>query len=108
MFKAHRHAYHSTLGWRVIKRKKHEGLERAFQPQRSVCGYQSLPVLYAVCFRIQRLEFRVEGLRSRVYGLGFGVQGSGFRVWGLGFGVYGLWFMVYGLWFMVYGSGFMV
>jgi len=46
--------YHSTLGLRVIKKKRG--------------------------FRVSGFGFRVSGLGFRVSGLGFRVSGSGFRV----------------------------
>jgi len=52
--------YHSTLGLRVIKKKKREGSES-----------------------------RVQGFGCRVHGSGFRVQGSWFRVQGSGFRVQG-------------------
>ena len=56
VFKAHRLLYRSTLGLRVIKKKK----------------------------KVQGLGFRVQGLGFRVLGLGFRVEGLGLRVKGVG------------------------
>jgi len=58
--------YHSTLGVRVIKKKK--------QVQGSGFRVQDSG------FRVQGSGFRVQGSGFRVQGSGFGVQGSGFRV----------------------------
>ena len=92
--------YHSTLGLRLIKKKKSGSGPR-------VCG---------VGFRA-----RVSLLPLTKRGLGFGLLGLGFRdeervfdphpdescgVWGLGFGVWGLEFR--GLVFRVQGSGITV
>jgi len=60
--------YHSTLGWRVIKKKK------------TKVGCQHL-------LSLQGAGFRVQGAGCRVQGAGFRVQGSGCRVQGLGFRV---------------------
>jgi len=57
--KAHRLVYHSTLGWRVIK-KKTEVVER-----------------------VHLGHHLVEGLGFRLQGFGSKVQGFGFRVMGL-------------------------
>ena len=56
--------YHSTLGLRVIKKKK----------ERNHAAHGGD-------------EVEEEGLGFGVCGLGFRVQGAGFRVWGLGFRV---------------------
>ena len=64
VFKADRLLYHSTLGLRVIKKKKFLRCEPA-------------------------LRFRLQGLGVGVWDAGFRVQGSGFRVQGSGFGVWG-------------------
>jgi len=68
VFKAHRLLYHSTLGLRVIK-KKRLGVGAA-----------------TLACRFEGVGFRVQGLGFRVQGSGFRVQGSGFRVQGSGFG----------------------
>ena len=66
VFKTHRLLYHSTLGLRVIKKKK----------------YFSCVVLWGLGFRVQ-----CSGFGFRAWGLAFRVQYSVFRVWGLGFRV---------------------
>ena len=69
MFEAHRRLYHSTLGLRVIKKKK------------KVRGV-----------RILSFGCRVSGIGMPLHsefwvlGFGFGIWGLGFRVWGLGLG----------------------
>jgi len=81
VFKAHGLVYHSTLGSRVIKRRKsHAMLNEAF-----------VPAIPTWC---------------RVWGLGFGVWGLGFGVWGLGFGVWGLGFRISVFGFRISGFGF--
>ena len=86
-FKVHRLVYHSTLGWRVIKKKK--------KKETWACSsLRSLDHASRDTFR-----FGVWSLGFGVRGLGFGVWGSGFGVWGLGFGVWGLGFEVW-----VFGS----
>jgi hypothetical protein len=70
VFKANRLVCHSTLGWRVIKKKKKKGkacLESKVEAQ-------GLPP--------QSSGFRVQGAGLRVQGPGFRVQSSGFRVQG--------------------------
>ena len=132
LFKAHRLVYHSTLGSRVIKKKK--------DLWRAVCADASPPascfmlhvsyfMLQASCsslqasgfmlqgsgfrvqgsgFRVPGSEFRVQGSDFRVPGSGVRVQGSGFRVQGSGFRVPGSGFRVLGSGFRVPGSGFRV
>ena len=68
VFKAHRLLYYSTLGSRVITKKKRFGI-------------QGLGLLvWGLGMRMQGLWCRVQGPGFRVQGLGFRVQGSGFRV----------------------------
>jgi len=73
VFKAHRLVYHSTLGRRVIKKKKktHHEVQRA-EENRAL----RLPLLLTRSLGVPEL-----------HPLGFRVQGSGFRVQGLGFRV---------------------
>jgi len=66
VFKAHRLLYHSTLGLRVIKKKK---LGTAFQLDVSLSGE-------GFGFRFEGLGLKVEGLGLRVEGWGFEVEGS--------------------------------
>ena len=68
-FKAHRLVYHSTLGSRVIKKKKKKSMFR-------VSGFG---------FRASGVGFRASGVGSRVSGLGSRVSGLGSRASGLGF-----------------------
>ena len=65
VFKAHRLVYHSTLGLRVIKKKKKNG------------HLSPTPVSPLV---VPRWRQMASTLGCRVWGSGFGVQGSGFRV----------------------------
>jgi len=73
VFKAHRHLHYSTLGLRVITKKRR-------RVQGSGCRVQG-----AGC-RVQGAGFRVQGSGCRVQGAGFRVQGSGCRVQGAGLG----------------------
>jgi len=104
VFKAHRLLYHSTLGLRVIKKKKKKGL--------GLCRWVVLLVRSSGCrgsgvrdlgsgFQVSGSEFRVSGVR--VLDCGFRVSGFGFRVgcWASVFG-----FRVFGFW--IPGSGFRV
>jgi len=68
VFKAHRLVYPSTLGLRVIKKKKGED-----QASDVVQVHQEPP-------QTAGLAFSVRGLGYEVQGSGFRVQGSGFRV----------------------------
>jgi len=72
VFKAHRLVYHSTLGLRVMKKKKSLG------------------------FRVSGSRFRVPGCGFKVSGLGDWVQGFGFLFSGSRFRVLGFWFKVWG------------
>jgi len=83
--------YHSTLGSRVIKKKK---------KKKSTCT-----PLDASGFRVQNSGCRVQGSGCRVQDSGFRVQGSGFRVQGAGFRVQGSGFRVQGSGSRVQGSG---
>jgi len=67
VFKAHRLLYHSTLGLRVIKKKR----RRALRVAASALGYVA-----------SGTEFRVPSFGYRVSGTEFRVSGVGFRVWG--------------------------
>ena len=68
--------YHSTLGLRVIPKKKVSGL-----------GLRTSLLRAAFGFGDQGLRVKVQGSGFRVQGSGFRVQGSGFRVQGSGFRV---------------------
>ena len=87
VFKAHRLLYHSTLGSRVIKKKK---------KRREGSGWGRCRVK-GLGFRVQglgsltpRLRFWVQDLGSRVVGRAVDGAGAGLRVQGLGFRVWGL------------------
>ena len=74
--------YHSTLGLRVMKKKKLKGCAgRSVRevpgraPARGGWGFEA----WGSGFRVQGLGFRAWGLGFRVQGLGFRVQGSEFR-----------------------------
>ena len=73
VFKAHRLAYHSTLGWRVIKKKKKKKKKFGFG------------------FGVQGLGFSFTSSVSRVKSLGYGVSGL---FWGSALGVWGRRFRV--------------
>ena len=72
--------YHSTLGWRVMKKKR----------KKSVQGSGSFwlittSVLSGVSHTCQKKNmFRVQGAGCRVQGAGFRAQGAGCRAWGSG------------------------
>ena len=77
--------YHSTLGLRVIKKKKVTS-ERATAPPPEMAP--PLPPPMRVCVtshlkQVQGLGFRVQGLGVRVWRLG--CWGFGCKFWGLGF-----------------------
>jgi len=102
VFKAHRLVYHSTLGWRVIKKKKKAASNRLFQflalyqrsPESGDLWFKSRPLKTTICHPPLRAGYSDEERCSRcarclpVQGLGFRVWGLGLRVWGLGFGVW--------------------
>ena len=74
--------HHSTLGLRVIKKKKMES-----------GAYRGLPPFEG--FRVSGFGFRVSGFRFRVSGFRFRVSGFRFRVSDLGFQVSGFGFKLY-------------
>ena len=82
--------YHSTLGWRVMKKKKKRvqpfGGEGGAWRQPHPSDSSRLAAIHApACIvRVQGSGFGVQGPGFRVQGLGFRVQGSGFRVQGSG------------------------
>ena len=90
VFEAHRWLYHSTLGPRVIKKRKKtcRACPRCSPP------LASPDTGFCVCFLVLVFVFLFG-----VWGLGFGVWGFGFRVLGLGSGVWVLGFGVLGLGF---------
>jgi len=126
VFKALRWFYHSTLGSRVIKKKKQKSLrtcaEKSLFPSQFVGAYgliranldpnreswkgltadfevSLLSSLPACGFRVSGFGFRVSGFGFRGSGLGFRGSGLGFRVSGLG---------GFGFGFRVSGFGFRV
>ena len=82
VFKAHGLLYHSTVGPRVMKKKKTAGQRRTF---RAGFGFRVSGFGFRVSgigFRVSDFEgsgfgFRFLGLRSRVSSIGVGVRGSG-------------------------------
>jgi len=74
VFKAHRFMYHSTLGSRVIKKKKKVWWYQGLRGRRTAPKTPPSRDSQCTCFR--------------VWGHGCGVQGqgSGFKFWGLGVG----------------------
>jgi hypothetical protein len=86
VFKAHRLLYHSTLGSRVVKKKKRQTWRALFQMRGERPYIPAASVADALQgFRVHGQGFRVKGSRSSVQGQGFRVQGSGSRVQGQGF-----------------------
>jgi len=79
-FKAHRLLHHSTVGWRVTKKKGNLAADGPPENLRDAGGC-------LLGCRVQGLGFRVGGVGCRVWGVGCGVQGAGFRVQGRGFRV---------------------
>ena len=76
VFQAHRRVYHSTLGWRVIQKKK--------GPVGADSNHDLLSVPQNL---VKGLECRVQSFAFRVWALGCGVEVLGFRVWKIGFRV---------------------
>jgi len=92
VFKAHRLVYHSTLGWRVIKKKEDGDLLCSTSRNASI---QPCISLLAQSRRHDDTAGSTPHGRSspcseiRVQGSGLRVQGSGLRVQGFAFGVEG-------------------
>ena len=79
VFKAHRRVYHSTLGLRVVK-KKREFRVGGLREDDSV-GSQRQEV-EGPCHTEEASRFRIQDSVFRVQSSGLKVQGSGFRVSG--------------------------
>ena len=106
MFKAHRLVYHSTLGWRVIKKKK-KSAHPSFRLQPFASRASGFGFRVQGLFRVSGFGFRVSGFGFRVSGFGYRVSGIGSRVSGFGFRDSGFGFTVcFG--FRVSGFGFRV
>ena len=83
VFKAHRLLYHSTLGSRVLKKKK-KYLRLLGVPIGIPLVPKRLPARAGSGFRVQGAGFRVQDSGCRVQGAGFRVQGSGCTIQGKG------------------------
>ena len=100
VFKAHGCLYHSTLGSRVIKKKKNLAIERAVASLDAVRAVAHEPILAGaeerpgVAFRVYGLRVEVQASGCRFEGLKCRVSGLGLMGWGSGFGGSGSGFQV--------------
>jgi len=110
VFKAHRRLYHSTLGLRVIKKKKFAYRTSGNVPTAvqhrvlTTLKMRRFPMVMLKPLLVSGFGFQVSGFRFQVSGFGSDAP-RGFRQ---GFLVSGFWFLVSGFWFLVSGFRFQV